>query len=172
MSDLFEQVTADQDPFKKIVSYIPGFGGYIERQNRRAADKLLRETIALRFREQWKRVSDVQQQLSASGELSYLDDLERAAMKIQTFIDKVENAAYGASSFFDSVKINEEELSKIYQYDAELLDLSKGIAGAVDNVLASMNTDGMPAAVRNLVTLSTDLVTAFEGRDQVIMAAK
>ena len=42
MSDLFEKVTNAQDIFKKLASKIPGFSGYIERQNRRAADKLLR----------------------------------------------------------------------------------------------------------------------------------
>ncbi len=36
MSDLFDQVTGDQDIFKKLASKIPGFDGYIERQNRRA----------------------------------------------------------------------------------------------------------------------------------------
>ena len=172
MSDLFEQVTADQDPLKKIVSLIPGFGGYIERQNRRAADKLLRETIGAKFREQWKRVGDAQQELTAAGEITSLDDMEKAAMKIQTFIDKIENASYGQSSFFDSVKINEEELAKIYEFDASLLDMAAGIASALDNILASIGTDGLPAAVNHLVTLSRDLVTAFEGRDQVIMAAK
>ncbi|MCJ7701306.1 MAG: hypothetical protein MUO62_06960, partial [Anaerolineales bacterium] len=60
MSDLFEKVTGDQDFFKKIASKIPGFNGYIERSNRRAADKLLRETIADRFEELWQRVSSLQ----------------------------------------------------------------------------------------------------------------
>ena len=47
MSDLFETVKGGQDIFKKLLSYIPGFSGYIERTNRRAADKLLREQVAL-----------------------------------------------------------------------------------------------------------------------------
>jgi len=35
MSDLFDQVTSDQDPIKKLMSKIPGFKGYIERATRR-----------------------------------------------------------------------------------------------------------------------------------------
>ena len=50
MSDLFDQVTGDQDIFKKLASKIPGFDGYIERQNRRAADKLMREINSRSFR--------------------------------------------------------------------------------------------------------------------------
>ena len=60
MSDLFDKVTGQMDVFKKLASYIPGFNGYIERQNRRAADKLLRESVAARFEELWKRASEIQ----------------------------------------------------------------------------------------------------------------
>ena len=42
MSDLFEKITVQQDIIKKLGSIIPGFKGYIERQNRRAAVKLIR----------------------------------------------------------------------------------------------------------------------------------
>ena len=59
MSDFFGRVTSDQDPFKKLASYIPGFSGYIERQNRRAADKLLRDTVARRYEELYKRLSEI-----------------------------------------------------------------------------------------------------------------
>ncbi len=51
MSDLFETVKGGQDIFKKLLSYIPGFSGYMERTNRRAADKLLRDQVALKYSE-------------------------------------------------------------------------------------------------------------------------
>jgi hypothetical protein len=48
MSELFDKVSGQMDVFKKLASHIPGFSGYVERQNRRAADKLLRESVAAR----------------------------------------------------------------------------------------------------------------------------
>lgn len=170
MGDLFDKVTADQDPIKKLVSKIPGFSGYIERSNRRAADKLLREQIADHFKILHSKVSQLQEEFASAGELTYLDDLEKAAMKLQTFMDKISNAAYGYSGFFDAVKINEEELAKIYEYDLALLDAGDEIERAIENVNASIDTDGLPAAVRHLVSLSRDLVTAFERRDEVVTA--
>lgn len=170
MSDQMDQVTSDQDPLTKLAGKIPGFSGYIERQSRRAADKLLRETIGKQYRELWKRVGNAQQDLASDGELQYLDDLEKAATKIQTFIDKITGASYGYSGFFDAVKINEEELYKLYEYDQALLDLVDGISRAIDNIEASKGTDGMPAAISHLVNLSRELVTAFEGRDQVLVS--
>lgn len=168
MSDLYDKVTAGQDPLTKLVSKIPGFKGYIARSSRRAADKILREHIVNKFSESRKRIGEIQQDMASSGELMYLDDLETAATKMQTFIDKISNAAYGYSGFFDAIKVNEEELEKIYKYDLVLLESGDEIERAVENIEASIGTDGLPAAVRHLVGLTRELVNAFEQRDEVI----
>ena len=72
--DLFGKVTSDMDLFKKIASKIPGFSGYIERQARRDADKLLRVTLSDRFRELEGRVSGLQRDFISQGEIAYVDD--------------------------------------------------------------------------------------------------
>lgn len=168
MSDIFEKVTGDQDFFKKIASKIPGFSGYIERSNRRAADKLLRETIAEHFEELWQRVSALQVDFINQGEILYIDDIERAAIKLRTFIDRVRRAAYGYSGFFDAAKINEEELARVYEFDGAMLDLEDEVSRAIDNVEASMGTDGLPASIRNLVAKAQDCITVFNRRDEVM----
>ena len=169
MSDLFDRVTSDQDIFKKIASKIPGFSGYIERQNRRAADKILREGIAKRFEELWQYISSLQRDLISQGGIAYVDDLESAAIKIRQFIDRVRTATYGYSGFFDAVKVNEEELGKVYQYDLTLLELSDEVKRAIENVEASIGSDGLPAAIRNLNKLSRQCVSAFDKRSEVMI---
>jgi hypothetical protein len=168
MSDLFEKVTGDQDIFKKIASKIPGFNGYIERSNRRAADKLLRETVAERFEELWQRISSLQTDFISQGEILYLDDLEKAAIKLRTFIDKIRRASYGYSGFFDAAKVNEDELARVYDYDGAMLDLVDEVGRAIDNVEASLGTDGFPASIRNLVAKAQDCITVFNRRDEVM----
>jgi len=168
MGDLFDKVTSGQDPLTKLIGKIPGFKGYIERSSRRAADKLLRDQIANEYSIVRKKVGEIQQDLASSGEFMYLDDLETAATKLQTFIDKVSSASYGYSGFFDAIKINEEELAKIYEFDAALLETADEVQRAVENVEASIGTDGLPASVRHLVGLTRDLVTTFDRRDEVV----
>jgi len=170
MSDLFDQVTNSQDVVTKILAKIPGFGGYIERENRRAADKLLRDTISNRFEEIWKRVSAIQTDLVSQGAIEYVDDMEGAAIKFRQFIDRVKNASYGYSGLFDAVKINEAELSKIYQYDLALLELVDEANRAVDTVETSIGTDGLPAAIRNLKSIAGKAVDAYNHRSEVVLA--
>src|SRR4030066_1899612 len=172
MSDLkdqkFQKVTGSMDIFKKIASKIPGFKGYVERQNRRDSDKLIRDTIYRRFRELEGRISDLQVEFVNQGELSHTNDLEKAALRLRTFADRVRTAPRGYSSLFEAVKVNEEELTKLYEYDATLLDKSEEIGRSIDNIQASVGKDGLPAAIRNLQALSKDCVKAYERRQEVV----
>jgi len=169
MSDFFQQVKNQVDPFKKLLSYIPGFNGYIDRQARRDADKLLRETVARRFEEQWSRVSNMQSELVSSGMIKYVDDLEKAALQLRTFIDKISMAARGYSGLFDAVKINEKELEAIYQFDLAFFQLGDQIKGAVDNLEATLGDEAaLPASIRNLTSLARLAVETFERRSEVI----
>lgn len=169
MSDYFEKVTGQQDIFKKLASYIPGFSGYVERQNRRAADKILRETVANRFEEQWRRASDIQADMVSQKMIAYVDDMEKAAIQLRTFIDKIRTAAYGYSGFFDAVKINEEELSALYQFDMAFFDTAEQVGRALDNVEASLGDEAaLPAAIRNLTTLARQAVETFQRRYDAI----
>lgn len=172
MSDLFDRVTEEGDVFKKLLSKLPVFNGYFERQNRRAADKLMRETIANRFEEQWKRISSVQRSLISEGGIQYVDDLEAAAVKLRQFIDRVRTASYGYAGFFDSIKVNEEELTQIYEYDLTLLNLVDGVSRAIDNLESSLGTDGLPASIRHLVSLAGECVEAFNRRAEVIQGGE
>jgi hypothetical protein len=173
MSDFFGRVTSDQDPFKKLASYIPGFSGYIERQNRRAADKLLRDTVARRFEELYKRLSALQTDLISQGGIEFIDDLEKAAVLMRTFTDKIRNATYGYSGLFDAVKINEQELAQLYAFDNAFFDLAEQIRAALDTVEQSLgNPEGLPAAIRNLTSLTREAVNAFDRRYEVITGSK
>ena len=173
MDDFFQKVTSQQDPFRKLASYIPGFGGYIERENRRDADKVLRETVARRFEEQWKRVSQLQTDLVSNSLITYVDDMEKAAIKLRTFIDKLTTAPRGYSGLFDAVKINEKELTAIYQFDAAFFDLAEQVARGVDNVEQSMGDEAaLPAAIRNIVSLARLAVETYDKRSEVVTGSK
>ena len=169
MGDLFEKVTGDQDVFKKLASYIPGFKGYIERQNRRAADKLLRESVADRFEDLWKRTSALQSDLISQGGIEHIDDMEKAAIQLRTFTDKIRTASYGYSGFFDAVKINEEELTKLYTFDAAFFEKADQINLALDNLENSLGDEtGLPAAIRNVTTLAREATKTYNHRYEII----
>ena len=168
--DPLGKITAGDDLLGKIRKTLSGFVGYLDRENRREADKLLRATIASRYEQQWNRISAIQRQMIEAGNLEQVDQLEAAAIKLRAFIDRVKTASYGYAGFFDAVRVNETELQKIYSYDLQLLEDVNSISSAVDNVEASMGSDGLPAAMRHLTTLSQDVIDAYDRRDEVLLA--
>ncbi len=169
MSDILGRIREEQDIFGKLLGKIPGFNGYFDREQRRSADKLLRETVAARYEEQWRRVSSLQRDLISQGGLAYVDDLEAAAIKLRQFVDRIKTASYGYAGFFDAVKIQSEELESLYQYDLWLLTLIDEIGRAVDNVESSIGTDGLPASIRHLTRLAQESVEAYNKRAEVIL---
>ena len=167
---IFGKVTGDMDIFKKLGSKIPGFSGYIERQARRDSDKLLRDMIFKRFRGLEGRVSSLQKDFIAHGEIKYVDDLEAVAIKLRTFADKVRTAPRGYSGLFDAVNKNEAELQRLYEYDAAMLELADEVDRAIDNVESSVGTDGLPASIRHLETSARLCVDTYNQRENVFIA--
>ena len=168
MGDLYEHIVSQQDVLKKLLSRMPGFKGYFESSDRRAADKLLRETIADHFQAQWSRLSGIQRDLVKAGDIDVMDDIEEASIKLRTFVDRVRTAAYGYTGFFDAVKINENELTQLYQYDLTLLNLADTISAAIDNLEASIGSDGFPAAIRNTAQKAQESIDAFNKRTELM----
>lgn len=169
MSDFFDKVSQQIDPFKRLLSHLPGFSGYIDRQNRRDADKLLRDTVARRFEEHWGRASNLQVELVNNGMISFVDDMEKASLSLRTFIDKITTAPRGYSGMFDAVKINEKELESIYQFDLAFFELSDQVSRGLDNVEASLaDESALPAAIRNLISLARLAVETYERRSEVV----
>jgi hypothetical protein len=166
---VYQDITNSNDLFRKLVSKIPGFKGYVEMGNRRDSDKVIRDMLFRRFRELEGRVSELQVQFINNGDISNADDLEKAALRLRTFADRVRTAPRGYSSVFEAVKIKEPELVKMYQYDLTLLDKADEVNRAIDNIQSSVGTDGLPASIRNLQTVAKDCVEAYDQRQEVII---
>ena len=165
--DIYGKITEDADIFKKILSKVPGFSGYIEREKRRDSDKLLREIVSNNLEEQWSRISALQREFISQGEIAYVDDLEAAAIKVRTLADRIKRASYGYAGLFDAVKINEDELANMYAFDASLLDSVDDISRAVDNVEVSIGTDGLPASIRHLSSVAREMTETYNKRQEV-----
>ncbi len=172
MNEFYQRVQQDEDPIKRLARRIPGFGGYIERQSRRDADKLLRETVAERMAEQWRRLTDLQRRLAEQGQLRYLDDLEGVAVRLRTFVDQVRTASYGYSGFFDAVKVNEEDLARLYAFDQALLDLVDAVTQALNELEANLGSETMPDALRRLAELARQCVETFYRREEVLTSGQ
>ncbi len=168
--DFNARIQQAENALEKLAEKIPGFRGYREKEHRRDADKLLRLTIASRVDEQWRRLTEIQRRLVASGEFGYLDDLEGVAIRLRTFSDQLRTASYGYAGLFDAIKVEDEELARLYAYDSSLLDLTDEIKAGVDRLEAAVGTEDFPKAMNDLLAIARKAIEAFNRREEVILS--
>jgi len=170
MIDPMEKITEGKDLVGKIQNFVSGFLGYYDRERRREADKILRDSIAAKYEAEWSRISDIQASLVSAKQLERLDEIESAAIKLRTFIDRVRGAPRGYSGFFDAVRIKKDELQRIYAYDLTLLENSDRVRAAVDQLVAAVGTDGLSESIHNLIEVAAEASRQYEGRAEVILS--
>ncbi len=172
MGDLYERVSDSRSWLEKLIGKIPGYKGYKEKEMRRESDKLLRETIATQMGLQRQRMDDLQKQLISAGRFEYLDEMGNATVKLQTFIDRVQKATYGYAGLFDAVRVKEEELDKLYDFDQQLLGYSERLSDALNNLETSIiGGEGLAEAVRLVLNICAEANQTFDMREQVILGA-
>ena len=155
MADLTGQIKDQRGGFVKLLSKIPGFKGYMEKETRRDSDKLIRDVLAGRFTEQLNRLADIQTELIPSGGFEYVDDVEGAAVKLRTFIDRVKTAPRGYAGLFDAVQVKEDQLEQIYNFDNQLLSEVDNLAAAIDRCRIAMGTVPAPAPAEGAAPVAT-----------------
>lgn len=170
MADPMDKVTEGKDLVGKIQNFVSGFFGYYDRERRRDADKILRDSLAERYEQQWARISEVQRKLIAAKQLELVDDVEAGALKVRTFIDRVKNAPRGYAGFFDAARINQDELDRIYQCDLRLLQKGVQIRAAVDGLENAVGTDGMQDAIATLLRVANEISDTYELRDETVLS--
>lgn len=168
MTDYQSQIESQRGKLKELLLKVPGFKGYIELEDRRTADKLLRDAVANSYKEQLDRLTAVQTVFVDRGDLEYVDDLEAVVVKLRTFIDRISHATYGYSSFFSAVKIDAEKLDKIYDYDQALLAGIDSLSDAIENLETTEDPEQLKALITDLKKQARDIVAKADKRKDVI----
>ncbi len=168
--DLRQTVEDSKGGLEGLLSRIPGYHGYKEKENRRAADKLLREHVSGNLNEQRRRLAELQRDLLEHGGLLLVDDLDRAVTKVQKLADKVRTASYGYAGLFDAVKVKEEDLDALYEFDEDMLGHVSAIQGGIDALADAIDTNGdVKAAIRDVVSAAEEANASWRDRANVIM---
>lgn len=107
---------------ERILGTIPGFRGYKEKELRRESDKLIRNHLYRRLSEAKSDLKDVFQRLSDRRLFEVLTGLDRLVAKFDRVTAKIDHASYGYTGFFDIVKVEEEDLDRMIDFDSQLID--------------------------------------------------
>ena len=172
MGDLRDTISDHLSGFESLVNKIPGYKGYKEKEMRREADNMLRQHLAARLAEQLSRAEDVTNQMLTGPGMMQLDEMGKGNTRLQTLIDKVKTAAQGYAGFFDAVKVKEDELDTLYEFDEQMMQQVDEIGAAVDHLQTTLDSgddSAIAPAVRRYVKTVTDASAQFDRRKDAIL---
>ena len=120
--------------FKSVARIFPGMPSYQEREGLRTQDKIIREQLAARIVEQVNHIQAIQSKLANKAILQPLSHLDRQARKMMRLADTIRFASYGYAGLFAAVKVDEQKLAQLYDYDLSLHQVIEELAVAVGNL--------------------------------------
>ncbi|MEZ4729630.1 MAG: hypothetical protein R3E79_21075 [Caldilineaceae bacterium] len=172
MSEQFvEQAKANMGALERLFKGLPGIKDYVDKEVRRDADKRLRELIAIQLTEQKQQLLSLQKQLLGSGGLRWLSDVDQVIQKIQTLTDRIRTASYGYTGLFDAVKIGEEQLAALHQFDVALATQVNAMSKLYPRLQAAVEAkESLQPALQELSQAVTALDTLFTRRRDAILS--
>jgi len=172
MGDIYEKVKDSRTALEKLTDFIPGWSGYQERQTRRKADQLLRQTLAEKLADQRRRFDVAQKELINHGRIDLVDDVGSAVTQLQTFIDRVRFASYGYSGLFDAAKVNQAELEQMYNFDAVLVEYVERLDAANDRLRQAIPSgEGLVETIRIVQDICREANSTFDQREHLILGS-
>ena len=121
MNDGFEDARERRNTLEELVDRIPGFRGYQDRELRREVDRMQREHMAREVEALKVALRKRSSAYTDAGRIQDLTLFDRLDRRLDGLSQRLRFADYGHSGLFDAVKIYEEELEKLYQFDLSLL---------------------------------------------------
>ena len=171
-NDVYSDVKGQMRLSERIAAFIPGFRGYKEKELRRESDKLLRNHLYLKMSTEKTDLKEISQKLADRRYFDVLTDMDRLLAKMDRVVEKINHASYGYSGFFDAVKVKEENLDNMINFDNKLLEGINALTTEIDAFkadFASGVTTNLKTRVQNVTDKLGILEDTFDKRNEVIL---
>lgn len=162
MDNVLNKARAGQNALEQLVNAIPGFSGYREKELRRDADRLQREFLASRLEAGKKSLDGAAHAASRVGALEAINDIETARKRLDKVAARIRYADRGYAGFFDAIKVKEDVLERVYQFDLDLVSGVDAVRTAADAA------SGDPSGVREMIAALDALDAHLAGREAIL----
>lgn len=175
MSDkntVYSDVKGQMRLSERIAAFLPGFRGYKEKELRRESDKLIRNHLVMKLSGAKTDLRAISQKLADRRYFDVLTDMDRLNAKIDRVVAKVNHATYGYTGLFDAVKVKEEALDRMIQFDSNLIDEVTALTAEVDGFKADLSsgaTSNLKSRIQTVTDKLESLEATFDKREETIL---
>lgn len=170
--DVYAEAKKQMRLSERIVAAIPGFHGYKEKELRRESDKLIRNHLNRKLSKSKDDLKTIFQKLTDRRYFDVLTDMDRLVAKADRVTEKVNHASYGYSGFFDIVKVKEENLDRMIDFDNKMVEAVDSLASGADALKADIvkgETKDVKERIQNIADEIEAFEETFDKRTEVIL---
>lgn len=123
MADVRQLIQGDRGLWKRIQATIPGYKIYRNCEDLRAADNIIRKELATHLEEVEENAREARQEIARGMNFDALNLIGEVVNISHKITEKVRHAEQGYTPWVSGdVRIQEEELKALYDYDLSMLD--------------------------------------------------
>lgn len=159
-----------EDFIQGAFNKVPGYKGYRDKEDRRDADKMVRDSISAALGQQIDVLTRYNAELANARDFESLAALEPAIGQIRLLSDRVRTTSYGYGGIFTDDGVDANALEQLRLFDSALLREVDSLAAAVSKLTASTPPDAN--ARSGIVSEINRLATLFDTRSSVVQQGR
>jgi len=166
-----ERVEADRGLLKKIQLRIPGYAGYRRREDIRAADNLLRIQIFEKMKAFRAELESAREDAGRASTAISLSNIGNVMFEVEGIEARVRHGEQGYSGFSPAIRIEEEALDRLYEYDYAMIEGLDRAAQGLPAIRTAIEANDKAAFEKAVKALRADLKAfddAFKQRIAII----
>jgi len=124
-----ERVRGEMGLLERIISYVPGYRGYKEKELRRETDRLVRMEVVNRLRAAKNAVRRNLTNPIVSQKISSEDAwrFDTLLSRLDRVVQRIDRAVAGYAGMFDAIRVREDKLDMVIQHDLSLIEKAEAI---------------------------------------------
>lgn len=168
--DYREKIKQEMTLLEKILSYIPGYRGYKEKEIRRESDRLVRMESVNKLKEA-KNI--IRTRLTELADLKKIEekDISRIDMvlsRLDRIVARIEKAPAGYTGLFDAVKVKEDKLDKVLEHDYSMIEKSARIRDVAKRFEVFESREEWLRCLEELLKHLDELERSFDERTDIL----
>jgi hypothetical protein len=163
LADIRQRVDEDRGVLKKIQNFVPGFRGYRRREDLRDADRMLRAQIAGHLGSVRQGLEDSRSLIIGGWNSKELELLGGVISQLKKVEGQVAHAETGYSGFVADIEVKEDQIFRLYDFDASMIDMIGEMRASLDAIRTSLASRDSVQAQRDILAMRT-LINNFESQ--------
>ena len=159
-----------EDFIQGAFNKVPGYKGYRDKEDRRDADKMIRDSISTALGQQIDALTRYNAELANARDFESLAALEPAIGQIRLLSDRIRTTSYGYGGIFTEDGVDANALEQLRLFDAALLREVDSLAAAVNKLTGSTPPDANTRS--GIVSEINRLTTLFDTRSSVVQQGR